>query len=58
MPAWETYNVKTSFEVYHNATLFAGVENILDTNTAHFLLELMLQENIYGGFDTTLKERF
>jgi hypothetical protein len=57
MPAWE-YNVKTSFEVYHNATLFAGVENILDTNTAHFLLELMLGRNIYGDFDTTFKRVF
>jgi hypothetical protein len=44
--------------VYHNATLFAGVENILDTNTAHFLLELMLGRNIYGDFDTTFKRVF
>jgi hypothetical protein len=42
----ETYNV--SIEVYHNATLFVGVENILDTQYRTFLLELMLQEGIWG----------
>jgi hemoglobin/transferrin/lactoferrin receptor protein len=30
----ETYNV--SIEVYHNATLFVGVENILDTQYRTF----------------------
>jgi hemoglobin/transferrin/lactoferrin receptor protein len=36
MPAWETYNAKMSIEVYHNATLFVGVENILDTQYRTF----------------------
>ena len=51
MPAWETYNVKTSFEVYHNATLFAGVENILDTQYRTFSSGINAPgRNIYGGF--------
>jgi hypothetical protein len=41
---------------HHNATLFAGVENILDTNTAHFLLELMPEE-IYMGISIQLLKR-
>jgi hemoglobin/transferrin/lactoferrin receptor protein len=36
MPAEETYNAKMSIEVYHNATLFVGVENILDTQYRTF----------------------
>ena len=31
MPAWETYNFKAGFNVYKGATLFVGIENILDT---------------------------
>ena len=51
MPAWETYNVKTSFEVYHNATLFVGVENILDTQYRTFSSGINAPgRNIYGGF--------
>ncbi|MFV8362814.1 TonB-dependent receptor plug domain-containing protein [Flavobacterium sp. ZT3P35] len=51
MPAWETYNVKTSVEVYHNATLFAGVENILDTQYRTFSSGINAPgRNIYGGF--------
>ena len=50
MPAWETYNVKTSFELYHNATLFAGVENILDTQYRTFSSGINAPgRNIYGG---------
>ena len=30
MPAWETYNFKSSFKIFNNAVLFAGAENILD----------------------------
>ena len=29
-PSWQTYNIKTSFAVIKNTTIFAGVENILD----------------------------
>lgn len=51
MPAWETYNVKTSVEVYHNATLFAGVENILDTQYRTFSSGINSPgRNLYGGF--------
>ena len=50
MPAWETYNVKTSVEVYHNATLFAGVENILDTQYRTFSSGINAPgRNVYGG---------
>ena len=50
MPAWETYNFKTSFAVYKNATLFAGVENILDTQYRVFASGINASgRNIYGG---------
>jgi hemoglobin/transferrin/lactoferrin receptor protein len=50
IPAWETYNVKTSFEVYNNATLFAGIENILDTQYRTFSSGINAPgRNIYGG---------
>jgi hemoglobin/transferrin/lactoferrin receptor protein len=49
---------KTSFEVYHNATLFAGVENILDTQYRTFSSGINAQEEIYGGFRYNFKKRF
>jgi hemoglobin/transferrin/lactoferrin receptor protein len=36
MPAWETYNLKTSFSVFKELTIFSGVENILDTQYRTF----------------------
>lgn len=50
MPAWETYNVKSSFEVFKNATLFAGVENILDTQYRTFSSGINAPgRNFYAG---------
>lgn len=50
MPAWETYNFKTSFEVYKGATLFAGVENILDTQYRTFSSGINAPgRNFYSG---------
>jgi len=50
MPAWETYNSKMSIEVYHNATLFVGIENILDTQYRTFSSGINAPgRNIYGG---------
>ncbi len=50
MPAWETYNFKTSFAIFKNATLFAGVENILDTQYRVFASGINSPgRNIYGG---------
>lgn len=36
MPAWETYNLKTSFSLLKELKVFAGVENILDTQYRTF----------------------
>ena len=50
MPAWETYNIKTSFRILQNATLFAGVENILDTQYRVFASGINAPgRNFYGG---------
>lgn len=50
MPAWETYNVKTSIPFYKGSTLFAGVENILDTQYRVFASGINAPgRNIYGG---------
>lgn len=50
MPAWETYNIKTSFKVIQNATLFAGIENILDTQYRVFASGINAPgRNFYGG---------
>jgi hemoglobin/transferrin/lactoferrin receptor protein len=54
MPAWKTFNVKVSFEVLKNATLFAGVENILDTQYRTFASGMNAPgRNIYGGLRVT-----
>ena len=51
MPAWETYNIKTSIEVFKGATLFVGVENILDTQYRTFSSGINAPgRNLYGGF--------
>lgn len=50
MPAWETYNFKSSFIVYKGATLFAGIENILDTQYRVFASGINAPgRNFYGG---------
>lgn len=50
MPAWETYNAKASVVVFKNATLFAGVENILDTQYRTFASGMNASgRNIYSG---------
>lgn len=50
MPAWETYNLKTAFTVVSKATLFLGVENILDTQYRVFASGINSPgRNIYAG---------
>lgn len=50
MPAWETYNFKAGFQVLKGGTLFAGVENILDTQYRVFASGINAPgRNIYGG---------
>lgn len=50
MPAWETYNLKTSFTIVKGATLFVGIENILDTQYRLFASGINAPgRNIYGG---------
>ena len=50
MPAWETYNVKSSFEVFKDATLFVGLENILDIQYRTFSSGINASgRNLYGG---------
>lgn len=50
MPAWETYNFKLGYKVVKGATLFAGVENILDTQYRVFASGINSPgRNFYGG---------
>jgi len=50
MPAWETYNIKTGFNLYKGATLFVGVENLLDTQYRVFASGINAPgRNMYGG---------
>lgn len=50
MPAWETYNFKLGYKVFKDATLFAGVENILDTQYRVFASGINSPgRNFYGG---------
>lgn len=50
MPAWETYNLKTAFNIIKGGTLFVGVENILDTQYRVFASGINAPgRNIYGG---------
>ena len=50
MPAWETYNFKAGLQVLKGGTLFAGVENILDTQYRVFASGINAGgRNIYGG---------
>lgn len=51
MPAWETYNAKASVTVFKHASLFAGIENILDTQYRTFASGMNAPgRNVYGGF--------
>jgi len=55
LPSWKTYNLKTSFQVYKGATVFAGVENILDTQYRTFSSGINAPaRNIYGGLRCNL----
>ncbi len=50
MPAWETYNFKLGYTVVKGGTLFAGVENILDTQYRVFASGINAPgRNFYGG---------
>ncbi len=54
MPAWETYNFKAGFQVLKGGTLFAGVENILDTQYRVFASGINAPgRNFYGGIKYT-----
>ncbi|CAM4108906.1 MULTISPECIES: TonB-dependent receptor plug domain-containing protein [Flavobacterium] len=54
MPAWETYNLKGSYSIFKNAKLFAGIENILDTQYRVFASGINSPgRNIYGGLKYT-----
>lgn len=51
MPAWETYNIKGSVTVFKRVTMFAGVENILDTQYRTFASGMNAGgRNMYSGF--------
>jgi hemoglobin/transferrin/lactoferrin receptor protein len=54
MPAWETYNFKAGFTVIESATIFAGVENIVDTQYRTFSSGINAPgRNIYAGLKYT-----
>ncbi len=54
MPAWETYNFKAGFTVIENATIFAGVENMVDTQYRTFSSGINAPgRNIYAGLKYT-----
>ncbi len=55
MPAWETYNLKAGFNVYKGATLFIGIENILDTQYRVFASGINAPgRNFYAGLKYNL----
>ena len=55
MPSWETYNAKASVTIFKHATLFAGVENILDTQYRTFASGMNAAgRNVYGGLKFSL----
>lgn len=50
MPAWETYNFKAGTKPMYGFTLYAGMENILDTQYRNFASGINAGgRNIYGG---------
>jgi hemoglobin/transferrin/lactoferrin receptor protein len=49
-PAWETYNFKAGTKQIYGFTLYAGMENILDTQYRNFASGINAAgRNIYGG---------
>jgi hemoglobin/transferrin/lactoferrin receptor protein len=49
-PAWETYNFKAGTKPMYGFTLYAGIENILDTQYRNFASGINAGgRNIYGG---------
>lgn len=49
-PSWQTYNLKGSFSVVKNLTVFSGIENILDTQYRTFASGINAGgRNIYLG---------
>jgi hemoglobin/transferrin/lactoferrin receptor protein len=54
LPAWETYNFKAGFTVIESATIFAGVENIVDMQYRTFSSGINAPgRNIYAGLKYT-----
>lgn len=54
MPAWHTFNIKASFTVFKNATLFAGVENLADIQYRTFASGMNAPgRNSYAGLRVT-----
>lgn len=50
MPAWETYSIKIGSKQFFGFNLYAGVENILDTQYRYFASGINAGgRNIYGG---------
>jgi hemoglobin/transferrin/lactoferrin receptor protein len=48
--SWETYNIKGSLTVFKKATLFAGIENLLDIQYRKFASGMNAPgRNVYGG---------
>ncbi|WP_338409321.1 TonB-dependent receptor [uncultured Flavobacterium sp.] len=51
MPAWETYNLKSAYNIISKGTIYIGVENILDTQYRVFASGINAPgRNVYGGF--------
>lgn len=50
MPAWQTFNLKGSFDVINHLTLFVGIENMLDTQYRTFASGINASgRNVYLG---------
>ncbi len=50
IPAWQTYTIKASILLFKDATLFSGIENILDIQYRTFASGMNAPgRNIYGG---------
>jgi hemoglobin/transferrin/lactoferrin receptor protein len=49
-PAWETYNFKAATKQFYGVRIFAGIENILDTQYRNFASGINAAgRNVYGG---------
>ncbi len=50
LPSWQTYNLKTAFNLIKNTTIFTGIDNILDTQYRTFASGINAGgRNIYFG---------